>query len=57
MNHDNHAAATTTNPFTPAEWEGLRVDDRKAATAIVGLMVAIFLAGVVGYLIVCWVVS
>jgi hypothetical protein len=43
-------------PFTPAEVEALRADDRSAATAIVGLMAGIFTLGLIGYIGVClWV--
>lgn len=53
MSHDNHAGAVT-NPFSEAEWEALRLEDKGAAVAIVGLMVSIFVAGVLGYLVVCY---
>lgn len=39
-----------TSGFTPAECETLRSEDRDAAAHIVGLMVGIFLVGVVMYL-------
>lgn len=47
--HDNPAHGPAT-PFTPAETTEFHAQDRSAATAIVGLMVGIFLIGVVLYL-------
>ena len=44
-------------PFQPAEVEAFHEQDKRAATAIVGLMVGIFVMGVVGYLLVCFWVS
>ena len=63
MNHDASAphspsgSSPGTLPFHPAEIEAFREQDKKAATAIVGLMVGIFILGVVGYLLVCYWVS
>ncbi len=48
------AAAHGTNPFSPAEVERLHKEDANAGTAIVGLMLSIFILGVLGYLYVCF---
>ena len=43
-------------PFSPADIDSFHADDKKAAAAIVGLMVGIFTIGFLGYLAVCiWV--
>ncbi len=55
--HGAFGSSATTLPFAPAEVEAFHVQDKKAATAIVGLMVSIFVMGVVGYLLVCYWVS
>lgn len=55
--HADPTHAPATLPFTQAEWAELRRDDWKAAAAIVGLMVGIFLTGVVLYSIVCLIVA
>jgi len=54
-----HTSSPTprTPPFAPAQWEQLRADDLKAAQAIVGLMIGIFVLGLAGYLVVCYWVS
>jgi hypothetical protein len=56
-----HAASPTPAvrlPFTPTEIEGFHQEDKMAATYIVGLMVGIFILGLVGYLGVCfWVTA
>ena len=63
MSHDPSAhhgpsdSSPGTLPFHPAEVEAFREQDKKAATAIVGLMVGIFILGVIGYLLVCFWVS
>lgn len=62
MSHDTPAhygtpGSTATLPFSAAEVEAFRLQDRRAATAIVGLMVSIFVMGVLGYLAVCYWVS
>jgi hypothetical protein len=44
-------------PFTPAEIALFQAEDRKAATAIIGLMLTIFLIGIGLYLIVCYTVA
>ena len=51
----HHAPAVT--PFGEAELQRLHHEDLGAATAVVSLMVGIFLVGVVLYSIVAWVVS
>lgn len=53
MNH-SHGTTQGTCPFSPAEVETLHAEDAHAGTAIVGLMLSIFVMGVVGYLLVCW---
>jgi hypothetical protein len=57
MEHAAHAASpspTAGELFTPAEIEGFHQEDRMAATYIVGLMVGIFVLGLIGYLGVCY---
>lgn len=51
---DPHAAHETDleNAFTDQEWQALKKEDLRGATAVVGLMLAIFLIGVVLYSIV-----
>jgi len=49
MTHELHVSSGA-SAFTPAECEALRAADRDAAAHIVGLMVGIFLVGLVGYL-------
>lgn len=46
-NHDPHALPTI--PFTPADEAVMRTDDVKAAKAIAGLTIGIFLVGIVLY--------
>src|SRR5438034_10372936 len=55
--HGRSGSSTGALPFPPTEVEALHDQDKKAATAIVGLMVGIFILGVLGYLVVCWLVS
>ncbi len=60
MADPNPPAHGTTTPtarpplFPPAQLEQLREDDRKAAAYVVGLMIGIFILGLVGYLGVCF---
>ena len=58
MAHE-HGSPTFTaqNVFTTREIAEFEVDDKRAATAIVALMGGIFIAGLLGYLGVCWWVS
>jgi hypothetical protein len=50
-----HAAAV---PFSATDVQAFAADDRRAATAIVGLMAGIFTIGLCGYALVClWVAS
>jgi hypothetical protein len=42
-------------PFSPAERESFRAEDRQAAAAIVGVMVGIFALALVGYTIIAFV--
>jgi hypothetical protein len=56
MSHEqtaSHGSGKATLPFTPTEVEAFHTQDKHAATAIVGLMVGIFVLGVVLYLGVC----
>ena len=55
--HGYSASGTGALPFTSAEVETFHDQDKKAATAIVGLMGGIFILGVLGYLAVCFWVS
>ena len=42
--------------FPPAEWDMLQADDRRAGTYIAGLMIGIFILGLIGYICVAiWV--
>jgi hypothetical protein len=51
----SHAIGQAEQPwFTPAEVAGFQAEDRHMATAIVGLMVSIFVLGLIGYLGVCF---
>lgn len=45
------------SPFTDAEIQDMHRDDRNAATAIIGIMVTIFLAAVIGYTVVAWIAA
>ena len=49
-----HAAP---NPFTPTEVALFQSEDRNAATAMIGLMVGIFMIGIAIYTVVCISVS
>ncbi len=49
---EHTGTATLSNPFTEAEIAAFREDDKKAARNFVGLMLGIFIGGVVLYLIV-----
>jgi hypothetical protein len=53
--HEHHAPAAP--PFTKTEVATMHDEDRKAAGNIVMLMASIFVAGVIGYLVVDYVVS
>lgn len=53
MSH-SHEPGHAASPFSPTEVENLHAEDVSAGTAIVGLMLTIFVLGVVGYLLVCW---
>jgi hypothetical protein len=58
MQADQHAETHGSGPFSPADVEAFRADDRGAATAIVCLMFGIFTIGLCGYALVClWVAS
>jgi hypothetical protein len=46
----SHEVPTGILPFTDAEWHMFREDDMTAATRIVGLIVGIFLVGLVLYI-------
>jgi hypothetical protein len=50
LGHD----ATRQAVFSSTEVDGFQADDRRAAAAIVGLMVGIFTLGLIGYLGVCY---
>jgi hypothetical protein len=53
--HDHApAAGHGTSPFTASEVETLHTEDVHAGTAIVGLMLTIFVIGVVGYLLIAY---
>jgi hypothetical protein len=53
MSHDMHDSPTDVeNLFTDHQWEEFRKEDLKAGTAVVMLMLCIFLIGVVLYSIV-----
>ncbi|HEV3261194.1 MAG TPA: hypothetical protein VG013_30355 [Gemmataceae bacterium] len=53
----HHGAAPGGQPYFPAaEWDMLQADDRRAATYIAGLMISIFILGLIGYICVAiWV--
>jgi hypothetical protein len=44
------------NHFTPAERSEMHAADRHAAAAVAGLMATIFTAGLVGYLLIAFIV-
>ena len=48
--------ATQTH-FSDGEWQDLRTEDLSGAKAVVGLMMGIFIIGLVLYLFVAWWVS
>ncbi|MCI0641875.1 MAG: hypothetical protein L0Y72_11225 [Gemmataceae bacterium] len=50
--HASHDLAALEGAFSDEEWKALRMEDMKAGTAVVCLMLAIFLTGVVLYSIV-----
>jgi len=54
---DHHTIATGEAPFSRAEWEVLRAEDRQAAKHIVWLMQGIFIMGLIGYFIICMIVK
>jgi hypothetical protein len=47
-----HGHASGQPHFSDAEWASFQADDRKAATAVVGLMASIFTIGLVLYIVV-----
>jgi hypothetical protein len=47
-----HGHAVGQPHFSDAEWDSFQADDKKAATAVVGLMASIFSIGLVLYFIV-----
>jgi hypothetical protein len=59
MTHEEHAhgADASGAHFSEAEWQALRREDLAGGTAVVTLMAAIFLIGLVLYLIVAWSVT
>lgn len=48
------SAVSSKAPFSSAEIAAFRAEDRGAATAIVMIMMAIFLAAVAGYTFICF---
>ena len=42
------------HPFSDAEWQELRSEDLHGAKAVVGLMMGIFIIGLILYLFVAW---
>ena len=54
---DHAAAAGGQTLFPAAEWDTLQVSDREAARNIVCLMASIFSAGLIGYLIIAFIVA
>ena len=50
-----HGTTAGSSPFSDAEIAAFREDDKKAATNFVGLMLGIFILGVVLYLIVAYI--
>ena len=53
-----HAPGVGGQPFFSAsEWEALQASDREAGRNIVCLMTSIFVAGLIGYLIVALIVA
>jgi hypothetical protein len=54
MSHAGFSGPTANLPFSAADIESFHADDKRAAAAIVGLMVSIFTLGLIGYLCVCW---
>jgi hypothetical protein len=55
-NGHSGGAATQTH-FSDGEWQSLRTEDLSGAKAVVGLMMGIFIIGLVLYLFVAWWVS
>jgi hypothetical protein len=57
--HGEHCAhgAPAVAPFSNAEIAAMHDEDRKAASNIVLLMVAVFVSGVIGYMVVDYFVS
>jgi hypothetical protein len=53
----SHGHAASPPPFTNSEVASMHDEDRKAAANIVVLMVAIFVSGVIGYMVVDYIVS
>jgi hypothetical protein len=54
---ENPSTAAGEAPFSPAEWDVLRAEDKQAATHIVWLMQGIFIMGLIGYFIICLIVK
>jgi hypothetical protein len=54
---ENPSTASGAAPFSPAEWEVLRAEDKQAAKHIVWLMQGIFIMGLIGYSIICLIVK
>lgn len=55
--HDDSAAHSHGEPYTPAEIEHFHAEDRRAARAIVTLMLSVFSLGFIGSLAIAVVVS
>jgi hypothetical protein len=51
---DSHHDKAGANVFSPSQIDEFRLDDKRAAAAIVGLMAGIFSIGLILYLGVCW---
>jgi hypothetical protein len=54
MTHAGSSSSLGQTIFTPSAMEAFHADDKKAAAAIVGLMVGIFTLGLFLYLGVCY---
>jgi hypothetical protein len=55
--HGHHDHPAPANPFSNSEVASMHDEDRRAAGNIVVLMLAIFVAGVIGYMVVGYVCS
>ena len=53
----DHHSSSSQAPFSAAEWDMLRAEDQLAAKHIVWLMQGIFIMGLIGYLIIAWIVK